>query len=127
VTLSDSDIPSPRLFSSWFVAAIVVVVVLAGVGAVTGAAGDVFGIFVNRKAVEQSVQYSTANTDEFYTDLAAVKKVDVQIAALPADDPQLPALRSQRDFLAGECRRAVAKLPADARTPDMTPYLPGAR
>lgn len=119
--MSDSDIPSPWLFRSWIGALLVLVILLSVLGTVT----DVFGIFVHRKAVEQSLQYSVTNTDEFYANLASVKKIDAQIAGLPADDPQVPALRSQREFLVGECRRAVAKIPANSRTADMFPYTGG--
>lgn len=120
--MDNSDIPSPWLFRNWFLAIVLAFVALIAVGAVVGGAGDVFGIFVNRKAVEQSVQYSTTNSAEFYTNLASVKKIDVQIAGLPAGDPQIAALRSQKEFLEGECRRAVAKIPANSHTPDMFPY-----
>lgn len=123
--MSDFDLPSPWLFRNWFIALILAFVALIAVGTVVGGAGNVFGIFVNRKAVEQSIQYSTTNTEEFYANLASIKKIDVQVIALPLGDPQRVALESQRDFLRGECRRAVAKIPADSRTPDMIPYSSG--
>lgn len=119
--MTDPDIPSPRLFRIWFL----IFVALVFVGALVGGAGDVFGIFVNRKVIEQSVQYSTTNSAEFYTNLAAIKRIDVQLAGLPAGDPQVAALQSQREFLEGECRRAAAKIPANSRTPDMFPYSAG--
>lgn len=101
------------------------VVAILLVGSVVGSAGDVFGIFVNRKAVEQSLQYSTTNAEAFYTSLSAIKKIDVQLAGLAVDDPQIAPLRSQRAFLDGECRRAVAKIPENSRTTDMFPYSGG--
>lgn len=122
----NSDIPSPWILRNWFLALVFAFVALIVVGSVVGSAGDVFGIFVNRKAVEQSIQYSTTNAEVFYTHLAAVKKIDVQLAGLAADDPQIAPLRSQREFLEGECRRAVAKIPNDSRVSDMHPYSSGA-
>lgn len=86
------------------------------------AVGDIVGVTVHRQVVEQSQQYAETNTAAFYTHLEGVKKIDVQLAGLPDGDPQAAPLREQKDFLEGECRRAVAKIPADARTVDMLPY-----
>lgn len=118
---NDSD-PSSGTIFKWSLLALAFFVVLSCVLAVTGAAGDVFGIFVNRKAVEQSVQYSTANTDAFYTNLAAVKKIEVQLAAPDISESMASALRSQKEMLETEMRRVVAKVPADSRTTDMLTY-----
>ena len=118
---NDSD-PSSGTIFKWGLLAIAFFVILSVVLAVTGAAGNVFGIFVNREAVEQSVQYSTANTDAFYANLAAVKKIDVQLAAPDISESMASALRSQKEMLESEMRRVVAKVPVDSRTTDMLTY-----
>lgn len=117
-----SNDPSPGDMFRWGIPAIILFIFFLIALSATGALGNIFGITVNRKAVEQSVQYSEANIDAFYTRLEAVKKIDVQIAGLDPSDPQVAALRSQKSLLESEMRRDVAKLPSDARTSDMYPY-----
>jgi hypothetical protein len=85
--------------------------------------GRIFGLSVDRRAVEVSRQYAESNTDGFYMRLEAVKKIDVQLSELsPEQTPQRLALKSQRTMLINEMRREVAKIPADARTTDMLTY-----
>jgi len=91
--------------------------------AALGAGGRIFGLEVDRRAVESSRQYAATNTDGFYTRLETVRKIDVQLAGLDASQTtQRQALESQRTLLVNEMRREVAQIPADARTPDMFPY-----
>lgn len=79
-----------------------------------------WGLEVDRRAVESSRQYAVTNTDAFYTRLEAVRAIDVQIVG--ASPEKAEALRSQRLLLVNEMRREVAKIPEDARTPDMLLY-----
>jgi hypothetical protein len=110
---------------AWFVALTVGLVSLIAVVVVLsllGAGGTLFGLAVDRQAVQQSRQYSETNTDAFYTRLETVKRIDVELAGLAASDPRVPALQSQRSLLVSEMRREVAKIPIDARTSDMAVY-----
>ncbi len=117
------DNPSPFRVLLWIVVGIVVIgTVMFSLGAAFGYLDTIF----DRKVVEQSQQYAETNASAFYVRADAIAKIDVQLAALPPDDPQREPLRSQRALLVGEARREVAKIPSDARTPEMNPYLPGA-
>jgi hypothetical protein len=101
---------------------IILVVVLASL------AVGLFGVFgpiqmaTQRRIIQQSPQYAAANVDAFATDLAAIKKIEVQLARLDPNAPERQSLLEQQDFLKSELHRIVQKLPVDARTPDMIPY-----
>ena len=115
--------PTPSQVLGWTV----VVVVLSIVTYVLVTAFRVADVSVDREVIAGSRQYAASNTTSFYDRLDAIKKIDVQIAGLPPGDPQVEPLKSQRELMVGEARRAVAEIPAGSRTPDMNPYLPGAQ
>lgn len=116
--MEDSEIPGPWLFRKWIVGGFVFLIILLGLGVIS----NTLSLSVNRLAIEQSVGYSQTNIDAFYVSLSAIKKIDVQLAALPEGSSQKEPLLSQRAFLEGELQRLVAKIPMGSRTPDMFPY-----
>ena len=101
---------------------IVIALLVVVVGFLTGAF-TIFNVAVDRTVVTQSRQYAETNTDAFYARLEGIKKIDVQISGLDPADPQVGALKSQRELLVSEAKREVAKIPEGSRTPEMFPYL----
>lgn len=77
-------IDTPRGFATWFVAILIATVILSFVIYTLGTVYRVADVSIDRHVVENSRQYAATNTEGFYTRLEAIRKIDVQIAGLPA-------------------------------------------